>query len=262
MTKEANFYMGKNVVITGASSGIGLALTERFYQYGARLYLIDINQESLNRLQSRFHDKNRVSFFCQDVCDRGAMVSLRSRLPDTIDLVVANAGLGGLNPTDHFSYDIFDRMLQVNFVGMINTLMPFVSSMIEKKNGHLVGVSSLAGFRGLANASSYSSSKAAQKVFLESMRVDLKKYGVSVSSIHPGFVHTAMTDHNEFAMPFSVSAEKAAALMTRAIFKRKALYLFPFPMKIMTMINRLLPCWAFDFVMSFVGKDKKEAKIF
>lgn len=110
-------------------------------------------------------------------------------------------------------------------IGLTNTLCFYVDSMIKRKTCVLVGISSLAAFRGLPQGASYSSSKAGQRIIMESFREDLKKHGISCLSIHPVFIETAMSDHGDFPTPFKLTTRQSSVHIAKAIAKNKSLYL-------------------------------------
>ncbi len=180
-----------------------------------------------------------------DVSDRQRMAEMAARVLDRwghADIVIGNAGIGSLNPGDSFDLEIHARSIDVNLHGLANTVGPYIPSMVERRSGHLAAVSSLAAFRGLPSSASYSSTKAAQGKFMESLRVDLRKHGIAVTCLHPGFVETPMSEHGEFPLPFLMPVGKAALLMARALQRRRPIYLFPWQMRWLTYLNRLLPC--------------------
>jgi short-subunit dehydrogenase len=252
-----------NVVVTGAAAGLGRALTLALSQAGAKLAAIDVNEQALSELKP----------FCQggvhvaDVSDSKRMQEIAQQILQTsgsVDVVIANAGVGGLNPGYDFSIDVSAKTTAINVNGLVNSLAPFIPAMLQQRRGQLVGVSSMASFRGLPNAASYSATKAAQRVMLESLRVDLRSFNIAVSCICPGFVQTAMTEHDEFPMPFMVPVDKAARLMLRAIAKKRSLYLFPWQMRWLTYLNRLLPNFVFDRLIPILSKatTHKRARVF
>jgi len=263
-----DFYQGKVVVITGASSGIGADLALLLASYGARLALVARRTDKLAELREQCAAAGaEVLVHGADVADEAAMLALRDAVLARwghADIVIANAGVGGLNPADRFSLSVHRKIVETNCIGLANTLIPFVPSMMERHQGQLVGVSSLAAFRGLPKAASYSSTKSQQAVFLESLRVDLRPHGIAVSSIHPGFVVTPMTQHDEFKMPFLVPVRKSSLLVARAIRRRRPVYLYPWPMRLLTWLNRHLPPWLYDRLMPKLGgyKEKVEARVF
>jgi short-subunit dehydrogenase len=249
-------YENQSIIITGSASGIGLEMARQLSQVSCNLYLLDINETDT----SEFESNAKCSVYAVDVNDRSKMVSISEEIlaKDSIDLVIANAGVGGVNPADDFSFDVFDKKVNVNINGFVNSIVPYIDSMKKKMCGKLVVISSMAAFRGLPNASSYSASKNFQRIFMESFRVDLKKYNIKCLSIHPGFIKTPMTDHDVFDMPFIITAEKCASKILTAIIKNKSIYQFPFALKLLTYVNRVLPTCLYDLIIPIAAKSKQE----
>lgn len=260
----ADWYRGKRVVITGASSGIGRDLALLLGGFGAHLALNARRRDPMEEIAADLRESGvEVSIHPADVSDRPAMEAMARDVLARfghVDIVVGNAGVGGLNPAGRFDLDIHERTYAINCLGLAYTLVPYIPSMVARRDGILVGISSLAGFRGLPGAASYSSSKAAQGVFLESLRVDLRPHGVSVCRIHPGFVETPMTDHDEFRMPFKIGVRKSSWLIARAIRRRAPVYLYPWPMKVLTWVNRSLPPWLYDRLVPALSGQRKDVK--
>ena len=263
------FYRDKAVLITGASSGIGRDLALLLASFGSRLVLVARRAGLLEALEGecRAAGAPDVLSMPADVADEAAMAGVRDRSLERfgfVDIVIGNAGVGGLNPGDNFDLALHRKFVEVNIMGLAYTLVPFIPSMIERRAGHLVGVSSLAAFRGLPKAASYSSTKAAQGVFLESLRVDLRPHGIAVTAIHPGFVETPMTDHDEFRMPFKVTARRSSVLIAEALRDRRPVFLYPWPMKALTWLNRKLPPSVYDRMVPKLSgqKDKVDPKAF
>jgi len=259
-----DFYKGKSALITGASSGIGKDLALLWASWGCNVALAARRGELLEEAaaQCRAMGVDAVALSA-DVSNRAAMEAIRDQLIERwgfVDLVIGNAGVGGLNPGHVFDLDIHKKTVEINLIGLANTVVPFIPSMVEKRQGVLVGVSSLAAFRGLPKAGSYSSTKAAQGRLMESLRVDLRKYGVHSMCIHPGFIETPMTEHDDFTMPFMVPVRKSSILISKAIAKKKRVYLYPWPMKILTFFNRIMPCWLYDRLMPRISGQKDDIK--
>ena len=246
-------FRGKAVLLTGASSGMGWDLALLLASYGAKLVLVARRAQKLEALAAECTELGAEVLVCAgDVSDRERMAAVAAEAQERfgfIDIAIANAGVGGLNPAPRFDLEIHERTFAINVLGTANTLAPFIRAMVEAGKGQLIGISSLAAFRGLPNAGSYAPSKAAQARMLESWRVDLRPHGVAVSCIHPGFIVSPMTAHSEFQMPFMVPVRKSSILIARAIAKRRAVYLYPWPMRLLTLVNRLLPNWLFDRLM-------------
>lgn len=178
----------------------------------------------------------------------------------TVDIVIANAGIGALNPAYGFSLSLDRRVMEVNYFGMLNSFVPFIAAMQRNPGSSLVAISSMAAFRGLPSAASYCASKAAQTRALESLRIDLRPYGINVLAIHPGFVATSMANHNEFEMPFVVPVRKAAINILKAIAKQRTRYYFPVAMSFFTRINRLLPAWLYDRLHTLIAQRQGHKK--
>jgi NAD(P)-dependent dehydrogenase (short-subunit alcohol dehydrogenase family) len=162
-------------------------------------------------------------------------------------LVVANAGISAGTAGEALD-DIakLRRVLEVNVVGMAATLAAFAPAMRAAGAGTLAGIASVAGFRGLAGNGAYSSSKAAARIWMESLRTELHGSGVSVVCVCPGYIDTPMTRVNRFRMPFLISAEEAAPLIARAIASRRRVAVIPWQMALVSVGLRLLPGWLYD----------------
>ncbi len=264
--KEADrrFYAGKTLVITGASSGIGQDFAEYIAPAGVKLALVARRAERLQELAQRCQDLgSRALIIPGDVSSLPDMEKVRDAVVGEFglpDIVIGNAGVGGLNPGWCFDLEIHRRTVDINIMGLAYSLIPFVPAMVERGSGQLVGVSSLAAFRGLPCAGSYSTTKAAQATFLESLRVDLRPRGISVSSIHPGFVRTPMTDHEDFDMPFKIPVRKSSELIARAIRRRRSVYLYPWQMRVLTWFNRNLPNWLYDRMLPKLSGQRSDVR--
>ncbi len=258
-----DWYQGKNVLITGAASGIGKDLALVLAQNGAKLALIDLQPGILVEVQAQCSPQTLT--FVADIRDPERMSAIISEVLSKwghVDVAIACAGVGGINPAPIFSQEIDAKVMAVNYTGTVNTLAPLIPSMMARKSGNLVGISSLAALRGLPFAASYSASKAAQMTWLESLRIDLKPHGIYVTSIHPGFVATPMAEHDEFKMPFKVGPRDSSNRILRAIAAGRSQYHYPFLISFLARFNRLLPNFIYDFIMPRVsGRAPKSAKI-
>jgi len=261
-----DFYKNKTILITGASSGIGKDLALYLSCFETNLILVARRYDLLVDLEKQCQKLGaNVLIAKADVTDFKAMERLCYQSLEQfnfVDIVIANAGIGGLNPAYNFSLEINHQCMSVNYFGLVNTFIPYIKSMKEAGKGHLVGVSSLASFRGLPKAASYSSAKAAQARLLESFRVDLKSFGITVSAIYPGFVESQMTNHDDFKMPFKLPVRTSSHLVARAIKNKKSEYLYPWQMKYLTILNKMLPNCIYDLLIPSLSgiKDDIEAK--
>ncbi|HYR05342.1 MAG TPA: SDR family oxidoreductase, partial [Gallionella sp.] len=202
----------RSLVISGASSGIGLALARHYLERGAIVAALARRGELLQPLSAEF--AGRVYCYALDVRNAAAVQDAANDFIARIgcpDVVIANAGVSVGTLTEYAEdADAFQQVLDINVLGMVKTFQPFVATMREAKQGALVGIASVAGFRGLPGASAYSASKAAAISYLESLRVELRDSGVKVVTICPGYIRTPMTANNPYAMPFMLDADEAA----------------------------------------------------
>lgn len=240
--------MSARVVITGASSGVGRALAAEYAQRGAVLGLIARRAEMLRELASKL--KVQTALYALDVRDAAGLTrageDFRKRFGDP-DLVIANAGVSAGTSTER-SEDraVFQEILDINVIGMMNTFQVFLPGMRAAAGGTLVGIASVAGFRGLPGSGAYSASKAAAIVYLESLRVELRGSGISVVTISPGYIATPMTEHNPYPMPFIVPADVAARRMADAIARRRRHVVIPWQMGIVGGLLKILPRALYD----------------
>jgi len=163
------------------------------------------------------------------------------------DVVIANAGVSVGTLTEYAEdIDAFQQVMDINVLGIVKTFQPFVAAMRAAQKGTLVGVASVAGFRGLPGASAYSASKAAAISYLESLRVELHGSGVKVVTICPGYIRTPMTAVNPYSMPFILDVDDAAIRMAHAIARQVPLTVIPWQMGLVARILKWLPCWLYD----------------
>jgi hypothetical protein len=141
---------------------------------------------------------------------------------------------------------VFHRIIDTNVFGLPVTFQPFIEPMRARASGTLVGIASVAGFRGLPGGGAYSASKSAAITYLESLRVELHGSGVSVVTICPGYIRTPMTAANVYRMPFLIDADDAARRMARVIAARRRLAVIPWQMALVAIVLRLLPRWLYD----------------
>lgn len=230
-------------IITGASSGIGAALARELARRGWTIGLLARRDDLLDALVNELPAKS-IALPC-DVTDGSAVAGAVRRgaeaLGGPFDLAVANAGVGVPSHAAKFNLSDAELMLRVNVLGMFNLFDAVVPSMIERRSGRFAGVASIAGLRGLPATSVYSATKAAMQAFLEANRVDLRPYGVGVTTINPGFVITAMTDKNRFKMPFLMKVEDAARVIVDGLEHGKRVIEFPRPMSMLMRTARLIP---------------------
>ena len=232
-------------VVTGASSGIGWELARQLAGSGARVGLIARRAEMLASLAERIGASGgRAVAVPADVGDRAqvesAVAAIRAAL-GPIDLMIANAGVGMPTRLDPVNLDDVDAMIRINVLGVVYAISAVLPEMLERRSGRLAAVSSLAGYAALPGESAYCASKAAVNAYLKGLRAQLHGRGISVTTLCPGFVKTAMTEANTFPMPGLLSAEEAARRMLRAISRKRAVYNFPWSVRQLVRLAGLLP---------------------
>lgn len=240
--------MPLKVVITGASGGVGWALARHYLERGAIVAALARRNELLQQLATEF--PGRVYCYVLDVRDAAALQQAagdfiaRAGVPD---IVIANAGVS-VGTLTEYDEDIqaFQQVMDVNVLGMVKTFQPFIAAMRVAGQGTLVGIASVAGFRGLPGAGAYSASKAAAIAYLESLRVELHGSGVAVVTICPGYIVTPMTAVNHYPMPFILEAGEAARRMALAIQRQTSFVVIPWQMAITGWLLRRLPRWLYD----------------
>ncbi len=242
----------QRVIITGASSGIGTALARRYALSGATLGLIARRKSGLEQLARGLGAPCEI--YPLDVRDAVALATAagdflsRHGCPD---IVIANAGVSLGTLTEHAEdLTAFQEVFDINVIGMVKTFQPFVACMRERRSGALAGIASVAGYRGLPGAAAYSASKAAAIAYLESLRVELRRDGVKVITICPGYIATPLTEKNPYPMPFLMSADAAAAKIASIIARGKSFAVIPWQMAIAARALRVLPNWLYDRLLA------------
>lgn len=236
------------ILITGASSGIGKALAVLYAAPGIVLLLTGRNAGRLKEVENLCRQKGaEVKTSAVSVTDRPAFEKEILAWDDIfpIDIVIANAGISGGGAEGSF-YDI----IGTNLNGTFHTVNPLIPRMTARKKGHIVLMSSMAGFRGLPNAPAYSVSKVAVRAYGDALRPLLKKHNITVSTIFPGFVKTPLTDVNGFFMPFLMEVDEAADIIRRGIGKGASSIAFPWQMNLICRTLGLLPACIGDWILT------------
>ena len=241
-------------VVTGAASGIGRALCPVLGGRGARLILIDRNREGLESLAAELADDGVVCRAAtadvarrDDVC--GAIRLLAAEL-GPVDLLVACAGITGVTLVDDLAVEELEAIARVNYLGTAYAIDAVLPEMIKRRRGQIVGISSLAGCRGMPFAAAYSASKAAVATYLESLRPALRRRGIVVTTVCPGFVRTPLMENVSLKPPVRMlQPEVAAGYVLRAILRRSRFYCFPWGIGLGVRLLQRLPAAVYDWTM-------------
>jgi NAD(P)-dependent dehydrogenase (short-subunit alcohol dehydrogenase family) len=236
------------VFITGASSGIGVALAAHYARGGAVLGLCARRLEPMQALAAGLGAPSAC--YRVDVTEPATVQAAAREFTERFglpDLVIANAGVSiGTLTEDPGDIAAFRKVMDTNVLGVVATFQPFVAPMRERRSGTLAGIASVAGIRGLPGGGAYSASKAAAITYLESLRAELHGTGVAVVTLCPGYIRTPMTAVNRYRMPFILEADEGARRIARAIAGRRRLAVIPWQMALVAFFLRRLPGWLYD----------------
>jgi short-subunit dehydrogenase len=240
-------YANRVAVITGASSGIGRALAVALVARGARVGVTARRADRLAQLVTEVRAAGGVieAATC-DAGDRAATLTAIRGLAEKlgpVDLLVANAGLGQTAGADPMNVPALEAMVRVNQLGVAYAFEAVMESMLARKTGHLVAISSMAAYKGLPGSAGYCATKAAVNAYCEGLRIELRGRGVAVTCVCPGFVATEMTAGKSHAMPFLMDADSAAKRILRALPWRPKVYNFPRRMMWLMRFVRWMPDW-------------------
>ncbi len=233
----------RNAVLTGACGGLGQALARALLAQGAQVALVGLQRDVLDALAATA--PGRCAVYTPDVADAVAMGQVaadwmaRAGLPD---LVIANAGVaGGFDTGEAADLAVMRRMLEINLLGPATTFQPFVQALRGQTDGHcaLVGVASIAGWRGMPGNGAYCASKGGLIRYLESLRAECRGTALSVHTVSPGYLRTALTAGNRFAMPGLMEPDAAAKALLAAVARGRTHIVLP---RRIGWLSRLLAC--------------------
>ncbi len=234
------------VFITGASSGIGQALAQRYHQAGFRLALVARRTSEVKTWTSaQGISPESYEIYSVDVSVTDSIVAAgrdciaRQGVPD---VVIANAGISvGMDTAVRDDIDVMARTFATNNIGMAATFQPFVDAMVQRGSGTLVGIGSVAGIRGLPGHGAYCASKAAVISYCESLRGELRPHGVRVVTVSPGYIDTPLTQQNRYSMPFLMQPADFADQAFRTIQAGVSYRVIPWQMGVVAKLLRMLP---------------------
>jgi short-subunit dehydrogenase len=246
------------VLVTGAANGIGRATAAALARSGTPLGVIDRDGPALLDLTRALREQGAsVAAAVVDVTDRASLLQGVAGIAAAlgpIEVLVACAGIGTLTLVPELDTSSLRKTLDVNLVGVAHSIECVLPGMIARRRGHIVGVASMAGYRGFPWMISYSASKAALIAYLEAMRPGLRRRGVTVTTVCPGFVRTQLCTGIPFQRPIKmIEPEEAARHLVRAVERRPRNCVFPWNMRIGVALLKHMPDPLFDRLMRWAG---------
>ena len=235
--------------ITGASSGIGASLSVALSKNGYRIVLFSRNKEKLDMIKNKIEENNGEALVIPgDVTD---VKSIENAFKKTIeewgipDLLVANAGVCHWVPTEKMDIKDAQMTINVNLIGLINTVQTALPYFLKNNGGHIVGIASVASYRGFPNLAVYSASKSGIVKYLDGLRAENYKKGIAVTTICPGFIETPMVTDMYIPKwvptPFLLTVEDCTRRIVKAIKKKKSHYAFPFAWSFLGKLGLIMP---------------------
>ena len=238
-------FNNKVVLITGASTGIGKAIAQELINEKCKLVLLSRRTKLIEEYlrQSPITNNQPLIMKC-DVSNKNEVANAYKQIIEKfgkVDVAILNAGVGHTVTIENYNSQFAEETFGANIFGIVYWVEQLLPDFVKRKEGVIVGVSSLADNRGYSGSGFYGASKAAASIYLEGLRVELKRFGIKVITVKPGFVKTPMTDKNEFKMPLLMKPDKAAHIIIDGIKKEKRVIQFPWQMVLLTRLVGLLP---------------------
>ncbi|MEP2919939.1 MAG: SDR family NAD(P)-dependent oxidoreductase [Sulfitobacter sp.] len=235
-------WQGKKYWLVGASDGLGAALAHKLSRAGAEVIVSARSEDKLEALAASLPAKARVVPL--DVTDAQSVAAAAKSVGE-IDGVVYLAGAYWPFGAKDWNAEQAVAMIDVNLTGLMRVMGEVVPGFVARDAGHIVITSSLTGFRGLPGSIGYTASKAGTMSLAECMYADLRKTGVQVQVVNPGFIKTQLTDKNNFKMPFLMEPENAAREVFEHMNTDKFKKSFPFPFSLLFRSSQFLPDWLY-----------------
>ncbi|MCZ7582326.1 MAG: SDR family NAD(P)-dependent oxidoreductase [Deltaproteobacteria bacterium] len=240
-------------LVTGGSAGIGKAIALLLVEKNHDIALVARRAEPLDACAEKIRAKGaRALTLPLDVADDAAFSAALDRTESEwgpIDLFVASAGIGYATPATDFDLGAAQAIVDLNVSAFTRNVAAVLARMVERNHGHIVALSSLAGYRGLPGNAAYCASKAYVSAFMESVRLDLRRTKVKTTTVHPGWVQTEMIARNEKKKPMVMRPERVAELVWDAVRGGKSSVSMPFPLNAWTRMGRHSPNLLFDVSM-------------
>ena len=243
--------------ITGASSGIGSSLAIALAKKGHRVALFSRHERQLDNIKTEIEKNGGEALVVPgDVTDPTSIERAFEKIERewaTPDMIVVNAGIAHWIKTTEMDLEKAHQTVDVNLMGLINTVKLALPRMINNGGGHIVGIASAASYRGIPNLAVYSATKAGIVRYLEGVRVENNTKGIVVTTICPGFIKTPMVTDKDIPkgtpLPFIMDVEKSTKKIIKVIEHKRSQYTYPLPMAILGKIGLILPNSMYDKVI-------------
>jgi short-subunit dehydrogenase len=238
--------MFTNIIITGASSGLGASLAKLFAAPGVKLGLLGRDRVRLEEVAGHCRGQGAtVETICMDVREREKLVAWIENFDNTrpVDLIIANAGvmhaIGKRHPAE--TKEMIEEIFAVNVTGAMDTINPMLERMQRRGRGNAVVISSLSAYRGMPTFPAYAASKAAVKSYYEAVRGVYARKGVTITVVCPSYIETRMTAKLKVARFLLMDVDRAAKKIQRGINRNHPLITFPWHDNLGLQLLRLLP---------------------
>jgi short-subunit dehydrogenase len=255
----SNSFQDKVVLITGAGSGLGRQFAIQLAREGAKIGGIDVQQSGLVSLESELGP--RFAYEVADVTDAAglarAVQSLESKLGSTY-LLIANAGVGFETSALTFDAAMMAKVIEVNLIGVSNSIAAVLPGMVERSSGHIVAISSLASYRGVPKMLGYCASKSGVNAIMEGLRVEVARHNIYTTLVCPGWIRTPLTEKVDAPMPKLMEVEPAARRIIDAIRRRKRFFAFPTSIAWRLSLLRWLPASVSDWLITQMMRSLKK----
>jgi short-subunit dehydrogenase len=258
-TKLISYWQNKSVLVTGASSGLGWAIVEALAPYHVHFCLLSRRQEKMKALAEKL--KNSGSTFWIKACDVRHREEVHTAINDFyrqnggLDMAWINSGVATNSSFQKWNWEDIESVINTNLKGAVYTIRACLEIMVPRKRGTIIGIGSAVSMRGLPTGGIYGSTKIGLHYFMESLAVEFRE--IQFTTIHPGFIDVEINQgqpHRAWLM----TPEKAARLMVKAVARRKKVYIYPFRMKLLYRMVRILPVSVYRWLARkvLIGKYK------
>ena len=249
-SRYQDYFSNKVIWITGASSGIGRALTIALSNFDCQVFISSRSEEKLQETINLCHSKSNIHILSGDLAkqeNNHAICNAIENIHGHLDIAILNAGTCEYVDVNNFDSAMFKRLVDNNFMSMVYGVEASLPLLKKSQTPHLVGMSSTAAYLGLPRSEAYGATKAAILNMFRALKISLSAININVSVICPGFVETELTAKNDFPMPCLITAEKSTDYILKGIANNQCEIHFPkrfsFALKFISILPDTLQFW-------------------